>query len=308
LEEFLNNKGVIAILSKWKLHIFVITILGTLISFGVTFLISPEYSSNAIVYPVNLGTYSDESHTEQMLQILDSRDIKDKVISSFDLINHYSIDTSKADYMSAVYSKYDKNIDINKTEFESVNIKVSDKNSEIAAQIVDSIIDYYNQKVTSLYRIKILEVIDIAKKELKRWTEIRDSLNNELLVLRDSLGIQDYDIQLETVTTGLYRTNDKKLISEAKEFLKILAKYGPKQKILKERFEQADKEVADAIIAYNKSIKEYNKEITYTQVITNPYESYKKNNTKKMIMTILGMLSSFVFSIFLVILLEKRKS
>lgn len=307
MQEFLNNKSITKILTKWKWHIFVITLVGAIISFGTTFLIKAEYSSNGVVYPVNLGSYSDESHTEQMLQILDSREIKDKVINSFNLIEHYYIDTSKLDYMSAVYGMYDKNIDISKTEFESVNIKVTDKQPKIAAQIVDSIIDYYNQKVTSLYRVKILEVIEIADKEVKRWTEIRDSLNNELLVLRDSLGIQDYDIQLEAVTTGLYRTNDKKLISEAKEFLKVLAKYGPKQKILKDRFEQAEEEVAGAIIAYNKSIKEYNKKITYTQIITKPYESHKKNNAKKIIITFLGMFSSFIFSLFLVILLEKKK-
>ena len=308
MNDFLNNNNIASILAKWKLHIFVITIVGGLISFAATFLIKAEYSSNAVVYPVNLGSYSDESHTEQMLQILDSREIKDKVISSFDLINHYAIDTSKLDYMSAVYVMYNKNIDISKTEFESVNIKVTDKNPKIAAQVVDSIINYYNQKVTNLYRVKILEVIDIADKEVKRWTGIRDSLNTELLILRDSLGIQDYDIQLEAVTKGIYRTNDKKLIAEAKEFLRILAKYGSKQKILKERFEQADEEVAGAIIAYNKSIKEYNKEITYTQIITKPYESHKKNNIKKFMLVLFGLFSSFLFSLVLIIFLERKKS
>ena len=303
----MNNKKITDILIKWKLHVFVITLVGTIISFGLTFLMKPDYSSNAVIYPVNIGTYSTESHTEQMLQILDSREIKDKVINSFNLIQHYNIDTNKVDYISAIYGMYNKKIDISKTEYESVNITVTDKQPEIAAQIVDSVIEYYNQKVTNLYRIKIREVIYIANKEITRWTKIRDSLNTELLFLRDSLGIQNYEMQLDAITKGLFRTNDKKLISEAKKFLKVLAKYGPKQKILKGRFEQADKEVTNAIIAYNKSIKEYNKDISYAQIITKPYVSYKKNNTKKFLITFLGMLSSFILSLFLVIILEKKK-
>jgi len=308
LNDFLNNKKIVDILIKWKLHIFVITFVGTIGSFSLTFLMKPDYSSNAVIYPVNIGTYSTESHTEQMLQILDSREIKDKVIKSFNLIQHYNIDTNKVDYISAIYGMYNKKIDISKTEYESVNITVTDKQPEIAAQIVDSIIEYYNQKVTNLYRIKIREVIYIANKEITRWTKIRDSLNTELLFLRDSLGIQNYEMQLDAITKGLFRTNDKKLISESKKFLKILAKYGPKQKILKGRFEQADKEVTNAIIAYNKSIKEYNKNISYAQIITKPYVSYKKNSIKKFIVIFMGMLSSFILSLFLVVFLEKKKS
>lgn len=308
MDEFINNTGILRLLTKWKLHIFVITILGTLISFGSSFLFVPKYTSNAIVYPVNLGSYSDESHTEQMIQILDSREIKDKIISEFSLLKHYAIDTSKLDYISAVYGMYDKNIDISKTEFESVRINVTDKNPEIAALIADSIITYYNQKVENLYKIKILEVIDIADKEVKIWTSIRDSLDEKLIVLRDSLGIQDYDVQLEAVTTGIYRTNDKKLISEGKEFLKILAQHGPQQKILKERYKQADAEVAGAVIAYNKSIKEYNKKITYTQVITKPYESHKKNSAKRLMIVLIGLISSFVLSLVLVIILDRKNA
>jgi len=308
LDDFLNNIGISKALSKWRLHIFVISLVGGIISFGFTFLIAAEYTSSAVVYPVNLGSYSDESHTEQMIQILDSREIKDKVISEFSLLKHYAIDTSKADYISAVYGRYDKKIVISKTEFESVRINVTDKNPEIAALIADSIIKYYNQKVENLYKVKILEVIDIANKEVTRWTSIRDSLNEKLIVLRDSLGIQDYDIQLEAVTKGIYRTNDKKLIAEGKEFLKILGKYGPEQKVLKNRYKQADNEVAGAIIAYNKSIKEYNKNITYTQVITKPFISHKKNNVKRFMVIFTGLMSSFIFSIVLVILLERKKS
>ena len=306
MNEFLNNKSIAKILNKWKLHIIVITIIGAIISISITFFIKPEYSSNAVLYPVNLGSYSDESHTEQMLQILDSREIKDKVISSFDLIKHYGIDTSKLDYMSAVYGMYDKNIDINKTEYESVNIKVTDKDPKLAAKITSSIIGFYNEKVSSLYKVKIIEVIDIAKKEVDNWTHIRDSLDNELKVLRDSLGIQDYEIQLEAVTKGIYRTNDKNQIKEGKEFLKILAKYGPQQQILKERFEQANEQITGAILAYNKALKEYNKNITYSQIITKPFVSYKEVDTKKILIIAIGVISSFIFSLLLVVFFERK--
>ena len=36
--------------------------------------------STAIVYPVNLSEYSEESYTEQMLEILNSGDIRDDLI------------------------------------------------------------------------------------------------------------------------------------------------------------------------------------------------------------------------------------
>ena len=68
-----------------------------------------------MIYPSNLIAYSTESSTEQMLQLTQSYDIRDKIINTFHLFEHYNIDTLKnKTFKSEVYKKYDENIIIKK--------------------------------------------------------------------------------------------------------------------------------------------------------------------------------------------------
>ncbi len=72
--------------------------------FSSAWFITPMFKSYTIVYPANITPYSEESETEQMLQLLQSRDIKDSVIKEFDLAKHYEIDSSyKYFYTTLLY-------------------------------------------------------------------------------------------------------------------------------------------------------------------------------------------------------------
>jgi capsular polysaccharide biosynthesis protein len=225
MNNYFNNNSIIDLIYKWKIHIIIITIIGGISGYAISLFLKPEYNSFAIVYPVNIASYSDESNTEQMLQVLQSRDIKDKVISSFDLIEHYNIPKDKKDYLSIIYSIYNKKIDIKKTEYESINITCSDNDPFIAASIVDSIISFYNKKEQDLYRIKIKEVMDLAKSELNKWESIKDSTNAILNSYKEKYGIQNYGVQLQETTNGVYRTNNNNIAKEGKKFIEILGKY-----------------------------------------------------------------------------------
>ena len=87
MENYFSNKNLIDLVWKWKIHLMVIGILAGIISIifsGPTF-IKPKFKSFAVVYPVNIEEYSEESNTEQMLEIFNSGDIRDQIIEKFEL-------------------------------------------------------------------------------------------------------------------------------------------------------------------------------------------------------------------------------
>ena len=87
MDKYFNNESLLKVIFKWKWHIIAVTIvaaaLGAIFS-GPTF-ITPRYKSEAILYPSNVSSYSDETFTEQMLQIMESQDIMDSVVEIFNL-------------------------------------------------------------------------------------------------------------------------------------------------------------------------------------------------------------------------------
>ena len=91
---FLNSIELISLLNRWKKQLMIVAGISLLASiiFSSPMFIKPKFKSTAIVYPSNLIAYSTESATEQMLQICQSSTIRDQIIRSFNLLQHYDID------------------------------------------------------------------------------------------------------------------------------------------------------------------------------------------------------------------------
>ena len=84
---FFNSAELIRSIIRWKKHLLLVGLisLGASILFSSPWFIKPKFKSFALVYPSNLIAYSTESATEQMLQLAQSSDIREKVIHDFDL-------------------------------------------------------------------------------------------------------------------------------------------------------------------------------------------------------------------------------
>ena len=174
MNPFLNSVDIVKAVIRWKWHLLVVvavSMIASIIFSGPSF-IKPKFKSFAIVYPSNLIAYSTESSTEQMLQMLQSSDVRQQIINSFHLMNHYEIDSSKNMHAnSEVINIYNDNVTINKTEYESVQIEVWDTDPVLAAAMADSIIVLGDKKIRSVQREKAEEVLVIAKNQLDRKKE-----------------------------------------------------------------------------------------------------------------------------------------
>ena len=148
--------------------------------FTSPYFIPPKYKSEAVIYPSNLVHYSDESSTEQLLQFFFGNDIRDSIISKFDLISHYAIDTSSSGFLYTLHKEYDGNVRINKTSFESVSIAVMDTKPKKACAMTKELINQVNNKIRNLHRIKTEELVEIRKNEIDNKKELIDTLETEI--------------------------------------------------------------------------------------------------------------------------------
>src|SRR6267378_6959985 len=114
--------------------------------FSSEYFIRPRYKSQAIIYPVNIISYGNESPTEQLMQLMESDFIKNNMIKKFRLYNHYDIDSSARSRHFQILQEYDEHINIKKTEYESVKIEVTDENPDSACSMVNSLIGFMNLK------------------------------------------------------------------------------------------------------------------------------------------------------------------
>jgi len=207
---FFRLNDFLGILRKYWLHLITILVVVFAVSWFFTRprFLQPWYKSTAIVYPVNLSPYSIETPTEQLLQLLESDDLKDTLISHFKLMEHYKVDPTLPFAHAVVFNKLKKKLTISNTRFESVYIQVLDKNPEYACMMINDLIDQLNLKIRNIYRKQFDEVYTIVKNQMDLKKFELDSLDMRLNDLTVDYELFDVPAQANEVVRGYLGTVD----------------------------------------------------------------------------------------------------
>jgi capsule polysaccharide export protein KpsE/RkpR len=310
---YLNATDLLKILLKWKKHLFIIglaTILISTIFSGPTF-IEPKYKSFAILYPSNIIPYAGENQSEQMIQLLESDDIRRDVCRIFNLMKHYGIDSANDKYSQSHFLEmYKDNINFRKTEYESVEITVLDKDAKMASDIADSIIDLMNKKAKSLQREKSQEVVEIYKNQLDKKRAERDTMEKELRDIRTNYGITSYDNQSREVTReylqALSMSGNAEGINEAKRLMKNLEEKGGDYVALNENLWRVRGSYYDIQTLYENAVKDVDKVLTYSNVVSKPFPADKKSYPVRWIIVLISTISTLFLAFMFLAFVEQR--
>lgn len=314
MEKYFNNTNLINLLLKWRIHLLVILSVAVVLAviFSSSFFITPKFKSIAVIYPANVSPYSEESETEQMYQILQSQDIMDSVISKFNLPEHYKISTDYKYYKTAIYYEYSQNIKIEKTPYDAVSIEVLDKDPEMACNIVNAIIDFYNQKVRGMHNSKYYEVMDMFKQLLAGKERNIDSLKYALFNLSVQSGLLGYDQSSEEIMRGYLRTvtgggSANINTAEVKRLKENMEKVGGDIIILTESIRNEARTYADFKVEYEDALRFYQAKLTYCNVITHPFPADKKSFPVRWLIVSMTFILTFFFSIVVILMVENLR-
>lgn len=295
---------------KWlKEHIRALLVVQLIAIVGAVIFSSPtfmpqQFKSYAVVYPYNFSPYSHETPTEQMMEFLSSNDIKQGVIKKFDLIKHYDIDTAEKQWQSRLIEKYDKNVIINSTEYEAVEIIVYDVNPNTAYKIVNGILSVLNDKVLKVQQEKSMESANMWKRQLDMKKTECDSLSNLSKSLSTQYGLLDYSSQTREVTKAYYSGSKS---GDVMAQMKNMEEKGVELQAANEHLNAALGNYDDILVKYEDAEREVHKQLTYSNIITAPYAADKKTYPIRWLVVLMTCLSAFVFSAVVIRLLERIK-
>jgi capsular polysaccharide biosynthesis protein len=306
MEEYFNSKHIVEVLIKWRYHLLTLLAASILLAafFSSSIFITPLYKSYAIVYPSNVAPYSDESETEQMMQMLQAKEIRDSIIKKFDLPKHYGIDPNYEYFMSTLLWEYGKKIKIAKTPYEAVEIEVSDKDPQIACDIINEIMSQYNFKVKGLHKEKFLEVVknyqiitDIKKKEL-------DSIATAAEELGVKYGLLDYANQTKEVMRA-YLSGGRG--GESARLKKNLEEKGAHREMLSELMSNVTKDYSTLKLDYDRAILDYNRDFTYVNLLNKPFPADKKSYPVRWIIVVMSAIVTMLVAGMVIVVIERRR-
>jgi len=306
--------NLLKILFKWKWHLLAITIIAVV--FAVVFsgpsFITPKFKSNAVVYPANIAPYADENETEQMLQIFNSLDITDNVIKDLSLGKHYQLDESDPKYLSTLYYIYNSNLSISKTPNGAISIEVFDADPNIAMEIVNKNLYFYNQKVKELHTEKFGEVVELYERAMNKRKVYMDSLQERLTFLGTEYSLLDYESQSQEVARGTLKTIDGNGAayvkdSEVKKLKKNLEDKGGELLMITSLIAAEAGQYADLQREYERALINYDREFTYYNILTKPFAADSKSTPVRFIIVLITALATFFTAYFIILLVENLK-
>lgn len=306
--------NLLKVLLRWKYHLAAIALIMAILAaiFSSPVFITPKYKSYAVIYPSNIAPYSDESETEQMLQILQSKDIRDSILVHFNLARHYEIDSSYKYFYSTLSYLYSQNVKISKTPYEGVSIEVFDKDPKIACDIANSIIDYYNKKVRALHEEKFYEVVTMFERALNAKREYIDSLIYRLQDLATEYGLIDYGNQVREMTRGFLKTIDGSGAQyvNTPEVLKLKKSFeakGGELILIVKLIEQEASRYSELKYDYEQAYMNYDRKFTYVNEITKPFPADKKAFPVRWLIVMVSVLAGTFLAYIVALIVENKR-
>ncbi|HPS83953.1 MAG TPA: Wzz/FepE/Etk N-terminal domain-containing protein, partial [Bacteroidales bacterium] len=176
-----ENTNFLFFLFKWRKLLIIICVAAAIISAGISLLIKNKYVSTVVIFPTSTNAVSkalissqygvkedimafgEDEDAEQMLQILNSNEIRQRIIQKFNLLEHYDINPESKYRNTRLYETYNENISFNRTEYMAVEIKVTDKDPQMAADIANEIANLYDTVKNNLQKQRSLEGFKIVE-------------------------------------------------------------------------------------------------------------------------------------------------
>ena len=195
---------IVTIIRK-NIKVFIVVIIGSAILaviFSSPTFLKPRFKSYAVVYPINIHTYSEESQTEQLLQIFQAGSIRDSIIEKFDLYKRYEIvenEPSSKYYMNLEYSD---RIVSSKTSYESVVLEVFDENPDTAKLMADEVLVQLNKKIRSFYNERGQRRSQAFKTQMDYQATVIDSIQHQIKQLGQEKGLLEYESQTRELMKG----------------------------------------------------------------------------------------------------------
>ncbi|MFH1118484.1 MAG: Wzz/FepE/Etk N-terminal domain-containing protein [Bacteroidota bacterium] len=314
-------------LFTWRKHLIIISLIAALLAiiFSSSFFITPLYKSTVVLFPVSSNSVSkalltdqpaaksdilefgEDEQTEQMLQILSSSVIRDKVIRKFNLIDHYGINPNSEFKYTSLFKEYESNISFRRTEFMAVKITVLDRDPQMAADIANTISELLDSTKNAMQHERAVKGFKIVEQEFNR-------LQNEIRAKEDSLtkireaGVFDYESQSEMINQQLaieIARGNSRGINALEDKLAVLAQYGGAYVSLRDQLEHEKKQLSYLKARYEEAKVDAEENLPQKFVVESGYKAEKKTYPVRWIIVLVAVLATFFIAILIIISIEK---
>ncbi|MCX6311302.1 MAG: Wzz/FepE/Etk N-terminal domain-containing protein [Bacteroidetes bacterium] len=309
---------------RWRKPLIIIGIAAAIISAAISYMIHERYKSTVIMFPVQSNAiakalltddmsgkqdvlqFGEEEQAEQLLQILNSDEIRSRIVDKYNLMQHYRIDPNDKYKNTRLYEMYSDNIAFKRTEFMSVKIEVLDENPKMASDIANDIASLLDSTKTRMQRDRADQALAIVETEYLRKKAAVETMTDSLHTL-NLLGMFDYETQSER-TNEQYAIalgkGDDRAIKALEKQLKIIADYGSAYMSVRENLYIQREQLNLLKKKYEEAKIDDEAVLTYKFIVNKAFPAERKSYPVRWLIVAVSTIASLVFGVLLLILFD----
>ena len=325
-QEYFDSSNLIVFLYKYKKLMFWVLVLSLIISTLIAFLLPVRYQSISVVYPSNTSSiakalinsdfggkndimeFGEEEKTEQLLEILNSEQVRTQIIQEFNLMEHYDISSEKSSTpFTDLLKRYERNIQFKRNVNMAVEIEVLDENRDTAAAIANRIVEVTDEVMNRIQKERSVQGFEIVKKayneKVREISLMEDSLKK--IMGAGALNVKSQsEVYSDAYAKALASGNSAGTKAlEAK--MSILSKYGSQFMALKENLENERLKLSDLRAKYDEAKVDAEERLQNLFVVTRAYPAEKKAYPIRWLIVSLSTIGALLIAFLTILIFEQ---
>lgn len=317
-----NFVNLLKFIVRWWKHLAVLTAIAMIVSLGISFLVTPKFKSKVVFYPSTNNSISNallpgitgkekdvlqfgaEEEAEQLLQLLNSENLKWEIIERYNLMEHYGIDPKGAFPFTRLSLEFDNNIRYRRTEYASIEIAVLDKDPQRAADIANGIANLLDTVKSNMQRELAVQALAIVEGHYLKQKKLVEQIQDTLKEL-GAKGVFNYEEQ----STALAEAAAKSMATgginaKLQAQIDTLSKYGGTQMSFQEGLKLEVTALADLRMKYEKAKVDAESFLPSKFVVNSAGPAERKAYPKRWLLMLIGGGSTFFMALLILIGLE----
>jgi len=325
-EEF-DSSNLVIFLYKWRKPLFIVIVIALVGSwfFSLPWFITPKFKSTVILYPASsssiskallgekvgknedLTAFGEDEQAEQLLQILNSNKIRDKVIWKYNLMKHYGIDSTSKIKFSKLFKEYENNINFRRTEFMAVQITVYDEDPQMAADIANTIASLLDSTKNDMQRQRSVAGFKVVETEYRALqAEVRQIVDS--LVKIGGLGVNDVDYQSQVLNQQMaisIMNGNRTAQAALQKKLDILGKYGGVYMSLKNALEFRTEQLTLLQAKFKEAKVDAEENLPQKFIVSDAFKAERKSYPIRWLIILVSTFASLFLAIIVIMVMEK---
>lgn len=187
-----TTTATVAFFKRWWKLLTIVFVCAAIVSAVVSMFIKPMYLSTGVMMPTNTNRlskaimdydysmdfmdYGGERDCEYSQQVLTSKQMERAVIERFNLGERYDIKPDDKHRMYDIGKKYNRYLTVKRTDFMGIEISIVDRDPQVAADIVNYIMDKYDTLCREIHRDRAEDAAEVMNAVCAAATDELDSV------------------------------------------------------------------------------------------------------------------------------------